>query len=217
MRPFVPRWPNNMNQTWYHATTCKGAEEIMKCGFGSKNCLKNRNFSDQDGIYFTDSIASAKHLFQHNAFIDSVVFPDSENKERMPPAEQKQYQIVVLAFNKKVNSLLEKYKNHSIDLRHPAHEERLKKIVCFFSKDPLPTSNPTIEEHGLESNYKDEIEYIIGPHVIISGPDVLVNRSVTQLCIRGVGKKRMLEDIEGCSKNEIYILDVDNKDMRKLN
>ncbi len=166
-------------ETWYHATTFREAEEIMKNGFRVKKCMANRNFSDGDGIYFTDSMTSAKQLFHHDAFTDHVVHPDIEFNKK----NNQQYKIVVLAFtyHKEKNNLLENYKKHSIDLRDHATEERLKKIVSFFSKDPLPTRYPTIEEHGLHRDYVDTTEYIIGPHAIISGANeplknVYVNR-----------------------------------------
>jgi hypothetical protein len=206
-------------ETWYHATTFREAEEIMKNGFSFRGCMKNRNFSHQDGIYFTDSITSAKQLFHHNAFKDCVVYPDTEYKKRRTPADLKQLKIVVLAFtyHKDENNLLRKYEEHSINLRDwkdPATEERLKKIVNYFSQHPLPTSQPTVETHGLHSEYEDDIEYIIGPHAIISGPDdpfrnVYINGSLTQLCVRCVGRKSMKKDFEILIQKEVYILDVD--------
>ena len=205
-------------ETWYHATTFREAEEIMKNGFRVKKCMPNRNFSDGDGIYLTDSITSAKELFHHNAFIDHVVYPDIEINKK----NNHQYKIAVLAFtyHKEENNLFEKYKIHSIDLQDYAKEERLKKIVNFFSKDPLPTSHPTVEEHGLRSDYEDDIEYIIGPHVTISGPknplrNVYVNRSLTQLCVRFSGRKSMKKDFESLIQKEVYILDMDGNDFCK--
>ncbi len=207
-------------ETWYHATTFRDALEIMKNGFRFRSCMKNRNFSDQDGIYFTDSISSAKHLFQHNAFKDFVVYPDIEyNKKRKTKAEQNQHKIAVLAFtyHKEKNNLLETYKKHSIDLRGLANEERLKKIVRFFSKHPLPTSCPTIEEHGLHKDYANNIEYIIGPHAIISCSKVYVDRDLTQLCVRCVGRRTyMKEDFENLIQKEVFVLEVDANDFCKL-
>jgi hypothetical protein len=208
-------------ETWYHATTFREAEEIMKNGFRVKKCLPNRNFSDGDGIYFTDSIKSAKQLFQHNAFIDFVVYPDIENMKKRTAAKLNQLKIVVLAFtyHKEEKNLLKKYEEHSIDLRDwrdPAIEERLKKVVTFFSKDPLPTCRPTIDEHGLPEDYFEHIEYIIGPHApIISSSDephrnVSLNTSLTQLCIRCQGRKTFLkEEFEPLIQKEVFVLDVD--------
>jgi hypothetical protein len=197
-------------ETWYHATTCREAEEIMKNGFTFRGCMKNRNFSHQDGIYFTNSITSAKQLFLCNELMDHVVYPDIEYNNL-------QYKIAVLAFtyNTEENNLLEKYKKHSIDLRDHAKEERLKKIVNFFSKDPLPTSHPTIEEHGLHKDYKDDIEYIIGPHAIISSSKVCFNRSLTQLCIRCVGRENMKNEFENLIQKEVFILDVNANELCK--
>jgi hypothetical protein len=209
-------------ETWYHATTVSEAEEILKNGFRLKKCLPNRNFSDMDGIYFTDSITSAKQLFQHNAFVDFVVYPDIENTKERTAAKLNQLKIVVLAFtyHKDENNLLKKYEEHSINLRDWRRdisiEERLKKIVIFFSKDPLPTCRPTIEEHGLPEDYFDNIEYIIGPHAPIMSSsniplrNVNFNTSLTQLCIRCQGKKTVLmEKFEPLIQKKIYILDVD--------
>jgi hypothetical protein len=208
-------------ETWYHATTVSEAEEIMKNGFRVKKCMPNRNFSDMDGIYFTDSIRSAKQLFQHNAFVDFVVYPDIENTKKRTAAKLNQLKIVVLAFtyDKEQKNLLQKYEEHSINLRDwrdTAIEERLKKIVSFFSKDPLPTCRPTVEEHGLPEDYFDNMEYIIGPHAqIISSSDeplrnVLLNTSLTQLCIRCLGKKTFLMDkFVPLLQKEVYVLDVD--------
>jgi hypothetical protein len=194
-------------ETWYHATTFREAEEIMKNGFRFRSCMKNRNFSDRDGIYFTDSITSAKQL---------GIYPDIKFNKK----NNHQYKIAVLAFtyNKEKNNLLEKYKKQSIDLRDlrdPANEERLKKIVQYFSKDPLPTSYPTIKEHGLDSDYKDAIEYIIGPHAIIFSSKVYINRGITQLCIRCVGRTSMKQEFEDLIQKSVFVLDLDDKDICK--
>jgi hypothetical protein len=204
-------------ETWYHATTATEALEIMKNGFSFTNCMKNRNFSHMDGIYFTDSITSAKQLFHYNSIIDPIVYPGIKYRKKKASVEQTQYKIVVLAFtyHKEENNLLEKYKWHSIDLRDHVCEERLKKIVNFFSKDPLPTSHPTVEEHGLCSDYEDYIEYIIGPHVIISSSKVCFNRSLTQLCIRCVGRKSMKNEFENLIQKEVFVLDVNANDLCK--
>jgi hypothetical protein len=209
--------PSSATKTWYHATTFRDAEEIMKNGFRFRSCMKNRNYSDQDGIYFTDSIASAKHLFQHNAFIDCAVFPDTEYKKRKTPAEPNQHRVVVLAFtyHKKKNNLLEHYKKHSIDLRDHADEERLKKVVRFFHKHPLPTNNPTVEKHGLDSNYEEAIEYIIGPHAVVSNAGLYINREITQLCIRCVGRTSMKKEFEELIQKKVFVLDLDAKDICK--
>jgi hypothetical protein len=212
---------SSATETWYHATTLSEAEEIMKNGFRVKKCLPNRNFSDGDGIYFTDSIKSAKQLFQHNAFVEFVVCPDREYKKKRTATELNQPKMVVLAFtfDKEENNLLKKYEKHSIDLRNwrdPDIEERLKKIVIFFSKDPLPTCCPTIEEHGLDSDYFNNIEYIIGPQAqIISSSDeplrnVFLNSSLTQLCIRCQGRRTYLKgDFERLIQKDVFVFDVD--------
>jgi hypothetical protein len=204
-------------ETWYYAATCREAEEIMKNGFSFIRCMKNRNFSDSDGFYFTNSISSAKELFQHNAFKDFGEFPDIEYKKRKTKAELNHLKFVVLAFtyHKEENNLLEKYKKHSIDLRGQAHEERLKKIVRFFSKDPLPTRLPTIEEHGLNSDYDRDIEYIIGPHVIISSSNVYVNWTLTQLCVRCMGRTSMKKDFESLIQKEVFVLEMDDNNTCK--
>ncbi len=210
-------------ETWYHATTFREALEIMKNGFRFTGCMKNRNFSHQDGIYFTDSITSAKQLFHYNSVIDPIVYPDIEYKKKGTAAERTPLKIVVLAFtyHKEEENLLEKYKKHSIDLQDHASEERLKKIVNFFSKDPLPTSDPIIAEHGLDSDYEDDIEYIIGPHAQIISfshdplKNIYVNRSLTQLCVRCVGRTSMKKDFERLLQKEVYILDLDGNDLCK--
>jgi hypothetical protein len=205
-------------ETWYHATTVTEAEEILKHGFDFKDCMPNRNFSHRDGIYFTDSITSAKYLFQHNAFVDFVVYPDIVDKKKRTAAELNQLKVVVLAFSyhKEKNNVLEKYKKHSIGLRDQAHEERLKKIVRFFSKHRLTTRSPTIEEHGLHKDYANNTEYIIGPHAIISSSKVYVDRELTQLCVRCIGRRTyMKEDFENLIQKEVFVLDVDVNDFCK--
>ena len=172
-----------------------------------------------DGIYFTDSIISAKQLFQHNAFVDFVVYPDIEAKKKRTAAELNQLKIVVLAFSyhKEKNNVLEKYKKHSIDLRGLTHEERLKKIVRFFSKHRLTTRSPTIEEHGLHKDYANNTEYIIGPHAVLQkSSKVYVDRELTQLCVRCVGRRTyMKEDFETLIQKKVFVLDVDVNDFCK--
>ncbi len=211
-------------ETWYHATTFREAEEIMKNGFPFTGCMPNRNFSHRDGIYFTDSITTAMQLFHHNSIIDPVVYPDIEYKRKRTAAEQTQLKIVVLAFtyHKEEKNLFEKYKENSIDLTDQSSEERLKKLVSFFSKDPLPTCSPTIEEHGLESNYQSDIEYIIGPHAqILSFSDeplgnVYVNRSLTHLCIRCIGKRPMMKiEFESLLQKEVFVVDLEANEFCK--
>jgi hypothetical protein len=206
-------------ETWYHATTVTEAEEILKHGFDFKDCMPNRNFSHRDGIYFTDSITSAKYLFQHNAFVDFVVYPDIDDKKKGTAAELNQLKIVVLAFSyhKEKNNVLEKYKKHSIDLRGLAHEERLKKIVRFFSKHRLTTRSPTIETHGLHKDYANNTEYIIGPHAVLQkSSKVYVDRELTQLCVRCVGRRTyMKEEFETLIQKKVFVLDVDVNDFCK--
>jgi hypothetical protein len=210
-------------ETWYHATSFTEALEIMTNGFSFRNCMKNRNFSHMDGIYFTNSITSAKELFHYNSVIDPIVYPDIEFKQKMTKAEQNKFKIVVLSFtyHKEENNLLEKYKKHSINLQDHATEERLKKIVHFFSKHNLPTSHPTIEVHGLHSDYEEDIEYIIGPHAQIMAfshdplRNVYVNRSLTQLCVRCVGRTSMKKDFESLIQKEVFVLDMDGNNICK--
>ncbi len=122
---------------------------------------------------------------------------------------------MAFTYHKKKNNLLEHYKKHSIDLRDYADEERLKKVVRFFHKHPLPTIDPTVEEHGLDSNYEEAIEYIIGPHAVVSNAGLYINREITQLCIRCVGRTSMKNKFEELIQKKVFVLDLDAKDICK--
>ncbi len=202
-------------ETWYHATNFKVAEEILKNGFDFLRCLKNRNFSHGDGIYFSNSVEAAKELFIRNANELAVTFDVVR-----PSEDQHQNKMVVLAFF--FENLLEKYKDNSIDLRDPGSKERLKKIVHFFSHDPLTTQFPTEEENGLGPNYKKEIEYIIGPHSNFPPKakknidNIYTNDAITQLCVRCVGTDQLKLDLEEKLNEEIFVVSVDDDEIEEL-
>ncbi len=201
-------------ETWYHATNFKEAEEILKNGFHFNRCLKNRNFSHMDGVYFTEAIESAKQLFLINARDLAVSFDVECEPNTSTQNNPKKIAVIAVSYNKKNNNLLKKYRKHSIDLRENESEDRLDKIVCFFHQNPLPTCYPNMHSHGLNRNYSEEIEYIIGPHATViplpNNPFVSVNKKLMQLCIRCIGRAQMKKDFENLIRQEVLVVNVDD-------
>jgi hypothetical protein len=213
------KMPNHQSgtETWYHATNFEEAEQIMINGFHFTRCLKNRNFSHMDGVYFTETIESAKQLFLINAR-DFVVSFDVECKpNNSTQNNQMKIAVIAVSYNKETNNVLKKYRQHSIDLRERDAEDRLNKIVCFFHQHPLPTSYPDLETHGLNRNYSEEIEYIIGPHAIVTpipnNPTVSVNKKLMQLCVRCLGRAQMKTDFENLIHEEVFVVNVDDAEL----
>jgi hypothetical protein len=201
---------------WYHATNFEEACEILKNGFDFRTAMKNKNFSHGDGFYFTDSPKAATKLFLHNAIKE---FGTPFSKVKNINGEH-QHKIFVLAFNN--NDLLEDYKNQSIDLTSLESEERLRRIVHFFSQKRLPTKKPTIEKHGLAENYRTDIEYIRGPHSTFipihkkNIENIYTNRGLIQLCVRCVGTERMLQDLKENIQEEVLVIDVDDEEIAEM-
>jgi hypothetical protein len=204
--------------TWYYATNCKEAQEILKNGFDHTTSLKNMNFSHGDGFYFTDSIKSAKQLFLHNSIKE---FGTQFNVELKRYKVEHQNKIVVLAFkyDEDKSDLLKEYENHSIDLTSPESETRLRKIVHFFSQNPLPTKTPSIEKYGLAKDYKTDIEYIRGPLSTFfpiykkDVENIFTKNNLIQLCVRCVGTERMLRHLEENIQEEVIVINVDEEEI----
>ncbi len=207
-------------ETWYHATNFKEAEEILKNGFDFTRCLKNRNFSHMDGVYFTETIESAKQLFLINARDFAVSFDVECEPNNSAENIQMKIAVIAVSYNKETNNVRKKYRQNSIDLRENAAEDRLKRIVRFFYLHPLPTNYPTIKTHGLNCNYREEVEYIIGPHATViplpNNPPVSVNRDLTQLCVRCHGRTQMKADFENCIQKEVFVVNVDDTEIAFL-
>ncbi len=201
-------------ETWYHATNFKEAEEILKNGFDYTRCLKNRNFSHMDGVYFTETIESAKQLFLINARDFAVSFDVEYEPKDSTQNNQMKIAVIAVSYNKKNNNVLKKYRQHSIDLRGRDAEDRLKRIVSFFHQHPSPTRYPDLETHGLNRNYSEKIEYIIGPHATViplpNNPTVYVNKKLMQLCIRCIGRAQMKKDFENLIRQEVLVVNVDD-------
>jgi hypothetical protein len=216
------KMPNHQSETetWYHATNFKEAEEILKNGFDFTRCLKNRNFSHMDGVYFTETIESAKQLFLINARDFAVSFDVECEPNNSTQNNQMKIAVIAVSYNKETNNLRKKYKQHSIDLRENVAEDRLKRIVRFFYLHPLPTNYPTIKTHGLNCNYREEIEYIIGPHATViplpNNPPVYVDRDLTQLCVRCHGRTQMKSDFENFIQKEVFVVNVDDTEIAFL-
>jgi hypothetical protein len=201
---------------WYHATNYEEACEILKNGFDFRTAMKNKNFSHGDGFYFTDSPKDVIELFLHNSIKE---FGTPFSIEKRPNGKQ-QHKIYVLAFNS--NDLLEDYKNQSIDLTILGSEERLRRIVHFFSQKRLPTKKPTIEKHGLAENYTTDVEYIRGPHSTFipthkkNIDNIYTNSGLIQLCVRCVGTERMLRDLKENIQTEVLVIDVEEEEIAEM-
>jgi hypothetical protein len=135
-----------------------------------------------------------------------------------------QNQIVVLAFtyDKEQSDLLEKYEKQSINLTSPESEDRLKKIVHFFSQNPLPTKKPTIDKHGLAKDYTTDIEYIRGPHCSFvpiykkNIDNIYTKNDLIQLCVRCVGTSQLLLDLEEHIQEEFFVVNVDKEELEEM-
>ncbi len=134
--------------------------------------------------------------------------------------------IAVLAYkyNKDDNDLLEKYIGKSIDLTDPSEEERLKKIVLFFSRQTRPIAHIPPSENfgdGLPDRYKKEIEYILGHHARFDPPSentfecIKIDKKLEQLCIRCNPVDKMKDDLEMTLQREVIVLHISDSEINK--
>ncbi len=166
---------------------------------------------------------SAKKLFLFNAYYDPAIFFDTEF-ERSEISDQKKIVVLAFEYDRDEMDLLEKYKGQSINLtdRGAETQDRLKKIVHFFSKRPQPIRNPSLEVDGLDENYQREIEYIIGPYAHFFPPSqklintIWINSDLTQLCIRCDFLHKMRLDFEEILQKKIFVLEVDDSEISEI-
>jgi hypothetical protein len=165
---------------------------------------------------------SAKKLFLFNAYYDPSTYFDTECIET---SKEKKIVMLTFKYNKDHNDLLQKYIQKSIDLTDPSEEDRLKKIVLFFSKQTRPIAHiPPSEnlEEGLSENYEEEIEYIIGPHARFDPPrektfdSIKIDKKLQQLCVRCYVVKKMKNDFKLTLQAEVKVLHITDSEIQKI-
>ena len=87
--------------------------------------------------------------------------------------------IAVFCFDESSN-LLKKYLNNGIDLTNREQEERLRKIVSFFTSC-TSTNIPNSQDHGLAFDYKKLTKYIMGPYASFEGQGSNRSKEHTQM------------------------------------
>jgi hypothetical protein len=120
--------------------------------------------------------------------------------------------------------LLEKYIQQSIDLTDPSTEDRLKKIVLFFSEHEHTYGyiEPSEDKYGLTQNYHKEIEYIIGPHARFDPPrdktfdSIRIDKKLQQLCIRCNWVDQLKKEFYLTLQKEIRVLEVTDSEIRNI-
>jgi hypothetical protein len=133
--------------------------------------------------------------------------------------------VLTYKYNKDDNDLLEKYIQQSIDLTDPSAEDRLKRIVLFFSKHNKPHifSTPLRDfEDGLAQNYQKEIEYIIGPHARFDPPktktvdSIRIDTKLQQLCIRCNWVDQLKTDFHLTLQTEVQVLHITEREIQNI-
>jgi hypothetical protein len=165
---------------------------------------------------------SAKNLLLFNVLYDPSIYFDSE---RVKTIKEKKIFILTYKYNKDENDLLQKYIQKSIDLREPSTEDRLKKIVLFFSKHDKSQSylTPSEDQDGLQENYQKDIEYIIGPHARFDPPKtktvdrIRIDKKLQQLCVRcNPIAKKLQKEFHLTIQEEVNILHITDSEIEKI-
>ena len=170
---------------WFHGTSSKNADNIIQNGINLRHNKERGNFSNGDGFYLTDNLSLAIY-FAYKKFC----LPSSACTE-----------IVIVVFSYKNDpdneNLLKKYEPLGIDLRvrTDANEDRLRKIVAYFSNGAEEVAN--MADHGLDPLYNHYItpdkmiQFIAGPFASFIGQGrkrsvdtVQINWGYDQLCLR---------------------------------
>ena len=158
---------------WYHASSLENIQQIIKFGIKLDEGKKRGNFSNGDGFYCSDDLTK---VLQFGA----SKFPGNDS-------------IAILIFNWDKD----KTEFKGLDLTSLKEEERLRKVVSYFKNGAIPLE-PSMELHGLESNYnglyvrqEGKLDYIYGPYADFYGQgrntrpeDANLYRDMTQLCVR---------------------------------
>jgi hypothetical protein len=195
---------------WYHGTSPEHADAIITHGI---TLTQLGSFSNSDGFYLTDDLN-----FALSAAFQKYCVPKFRNDH----STCQEITVVVFAFEKERNKELfpltmlklddpeRKEIEIGIDLRRKEgdskdlekeKEERLRKIVHFFSHGAKPELDATFKlNNGLEPSYRDFIQFIVGPYTRNKGAekkkeDIQIDWELTQLCLRKEEIKAKFEEI----------------------
>ncbi len=202
---------------WYHGTTPAYANAIIWWGITLTQGKEFGNYSNNDGFYLTDDLN-----FAMRTTFQKYCIPGFSNNY----TSQKEISVLVFAFEKKETENLFPLKmprpaepksnperkeiEIGIDLRRQKgaskelekeKEERLRKVVHFFSHGAQPETEATFKKNnGLEPSYRDFIQFIVGPYTHNKGAekkkdDIQIDWELTQLCLRKEEIKAKFEEI----------------------
>ncbi len=106
-----------------------------------------KDYNHKDGFYLTKTLDMAKALFAFEiSLFPSILFDIHERKK-----------FVVLMFKydaDESSDLLKKYERNCINLVEPSIDhERIRKIVKYFSRNPIPGTNFAALFHGDSASY----------------------------------------------------------------
>ncbi len=175
---------------WFHGTCQEFADDIITNGIDLDKGKEFGNYSHKDGFYLTDDLGLAIRAAHKKYCI-----PNKKNKYITKDM------IVIIVFTyveeSKANPLKTRIQS-AIDLTARSQEERLKKIVHYFSGGTKPRSETNVKEHGLGFDYKKKVQYIIGPYTYFredkrEAKDVKINWKLKQLCLR---REEIKDDFE---------------------
>ena len=163
------------NQTiFFHCCSAWSAHDIATHGIKLEMGKYCANFSHGRGFYVSDDL-------------EQVLVFGAENYGSND-------RLVILSF---VFPEDPKKLHRGLDL---TQETRLKKVVSFF-KNGASTRSPNVEDHGLDYDYEQTLQYIFGPFCDFKGQggnfgpsNVQIYPSLNQLCVRKTGLKIEFEE-----------------------
>ncbi len=185
------------SEAWYYATTVTKCVEILPNGF------KILSRKDKDELYFTDSVKAAVELFLRNSKKEIDTPLSAEHKKITTKSTQDK--IALLVFENSNNDSLEEYKDQSIGVTKPESEE--KEVVYFFCQNQSPSRMPTAK-----AKYKtyEECSSTFLPIQKKNIEYMSTNQTLSQLCIKCVGTKQMLYNLEMNLNREVLVIDVES-------
>jgi hypothetical protein len=166
------------NKTFFfHCCSAWSADDIAKHGIKLEMSKYFANFSHGRGFYVSDDLekvlvfGAEKYGSNDRVAILSFVFQEDPKKI-----------------------------HQGLDLSGPNQETRLRKVVSFF-KNGASTRSPNLEDHGLEFDYEQTLQYITGPYCDFKGQggrfgqsNVQIYPRLSQLCVRKTALKIEFEE-----------------------
>lgn len=176
---------------WFHITSLRSAQSILSNGIVLQRGKARANFSNEDGFYLSDKVAEStrrlcRHKYNHNEYLACFVFSFDDDDA---------YPLKIFP---------------GFNLTDKSQEERLRKISSYFRNVDFPCDETNLERDGLDPDYRQTLEFIEGPLCSFKRKnwrpsDVIIDRSLTQLCIRG---QRIKNVFEQAMQKDFFLVEV---------